>query len=110
MSEQKIMLDRLLAILDENQAIDVEVIDVSKQTSVTDYMVVCGGRSSRQVKSLALIAMEAMKASGYVSLGNHGLDSGEWALVDFADIVLHVMQAETRAFYNIEGLWKEGAV
>ncbi|MFA5959117.1 MAG: ribosome silencing factor [Tatlockia sp.] len=106
MSEQSLYLKELQHALEENQAIDVVVIDVRAQTSVTDYMIVCSGRSSRQVKAIAQLVMEHMKKIGLPSLGQHGLDSGDWALIDFGDFVLHVMQPEARAFYNIEGLWQ----
>lgn len=104
---QSEQLKQLLKILDDNQAIDVVTIDVSKQTTVTDYMVIASGRSSRQVKAIASIAMENMKEAGTVALGAHGLDSADWVLIDFGDCVLHVFQPDSRAFYNLEGLWQD---
>jgi len=50
-----------------------------------------------------------LKACGLPALGQSGLDSGDWALLDFADFVVHVMQPESREFYNLEGLWQEKA-
>ena len=107
MSDLKTRLDALVHSLDDNHAIDITVIDVSKQTAVTDYMIICSGRSSRQVRAIAQHVMTDMKALGQPPIGYHGLDDGEWALVDFADFVVHVMQPATRAFYNIEGLWQD---
>lgn len=107
MSENPKELTQLLKFLDDSQAQDIVAIDVSKQTSVTDYMVVATGRSSRHVKAIASHAMEEMKAIGVASLSDNGLDSGDWVLVDFGDYVLHVMQPDSRAFYNIEGLWQD---
>lgn len=106
MSEQPVFLKQLIKFLDDMQAIDITVIDVKEQTSVTDYMIVCSGRSSRHVKAVAETVMEQMKASGLPALSQTGLETGEWALVDFGDFVLHVMQADSRAFYNLEGLWQ----
>ena len=100
-------LDALVHSLDENHAIDITVIDVRHLTTVTDYMIICSGRSSRQVRAIAQHVMAEMKAAGLAPIGHHGLDEGEWALVDFADFVVHVMQPATRAFYNIEGLWQD---
>lgn len=97
----------LLKALEDIQANDVKVIDVSRQTTITDYMIVCEGRSSRHVKSIAFHIMEQMKSEGLPAL-NNSLDSGDWALIDFGDCVVHVMQPESRAFYNLEGLWEEG--
>jgi ribosome-associated protein len=106
MYEKNPQLKKLLKELEEIQAIDVTVIDVSEHTTVTDFMVVCGGRSSRHVKAVAEHIMEQMKTAGFPAIGISGLTAGDWALVDFGDIVVHVMQAETRAFYNLEGLWQ----
>ncbi len=106
MSEQELLLNRLLKSLDDNQANEVVVIDVRGQTTVTDYMIICSGRSSRHVRAIAELAMEDMKSAGLAPMGSTGLDSCEWALVDFGDFVLHVMQTDARSFYNIEGLWK----
>lgn len=107
MSAQPAMLKELLTILDDSQAIDVKVIDVSKQTSVTDFMVITSGRASRHVIAIANTAIEKMKAHGVPALSSHGFENGDWVLVDFGDYVLHVMQADARAFYNLEGIWHD---
>ena len=106
MSEQQTFLNQLMQSLDDMQAIDVLVIDVRDQTTVTDYMVICNGRSSRHVKAIAETVRDQMKDAGLPALGQTGLEGGEWALVDFGDFVLHVMQADSRSFYNLEGLWQ----
>lgn len=100
-------LQNLLKSLEDNQAIDIQVINVKEQTSVTDYMVVCTSRSSRHLRAVAHHLMKDMKAEGFPALGKHGLNDGEWALIDFGEFVVHIMQATSRAFYNIEGLWDE---
>tara|TARA_Y100000588_G_C14095746_1_gene856513 strand:- start:477 stop:800 length:324 start_codon:yes stop_codon:yes gene_type:complete len=105
MSDKNLLLEKLLTFLDDIQATDINVIDVRGQTTVTDYMIVCSGRSSRHVKSIASSVMEEMKAIDAPAFSHTGLETGDWALVDFGDYVLHVLQPEARAFYNIEGLW-----
>ncbi|STX51307.1 putative Iojap-related protein [Legionella busanensis] len=107
MLEQSPELKKLLAILDDNQAINVVTINVSEQTAVTDFMVISSGRSSRHVKAIATNVVEKMKQANMPILGSHGLESGDWALIDFGDFVLHVMQPDTRTFYNLEGLWQD---
>lgn len=100
------LVQQLLATLDENHAIDVVVIDVQAHTTITSYMIICSGRSSRQVKSIAELTMEKMKKCGYRSYGESGLQHAEWVLIDFGEAVLHVMQPDIRAFYHLEGLWQ----
>ena len=106
MYDKNPMLKKLLQALEDIQAIDVTVIDVSKHTTITDFMVICGGRSSRHVKAVAEHIIEQMKATNMPALGNSGLAAGDWALIDFGDVVVHVMQPESRSFYNLEGLWQ----
>ncbi|KTC93338.1 ribosome silencing factor [Legionella cincinnatiensis] len=107
MSEQNPMLDKLLHLLDDNQAIDVKVIDVRKQTTITDYMIITSGRSSRHVKAISQKIMEEMKTSGLPAMHCTGLETGDWVLIDFSDIIVHVMQPEYRQYYNLEGLWED---
>ena len=106
MPDKNPLLKTLLQCLEDIQAIDVTPIDVSQHTTITDFMIVCTGRSSRHVKAIAEHVMEHMKIAGLPSLGNSGLAGSDWALVDFGDFVVHVMQPETRVFYNLEGLWQ----
>lgn len=107
MQDNNPLLNTLIKILDDIQAIDVVVINVSKHTTITDYMIICSGRSSRHVKAVANYAMEHMKEAGVPAMNHTGLDDGDWALVDFGDFIVHVMQPETRATYNLESLWQE---
>ena len=107
MQDKNPLLSTLIKALDDIHAIDVTVIDVSKHTTITDYMIVCSGRSSRHVKAVANHVMEHMKDAGCPAMNQSGLEGGDWALVDFGDFIVHVMQPETRALYNIESLWQE---
>lgn len=106
MNAQNPLLTLLLASLHDAKAIDVTIIDVSLQTTITDYMVVCTGRSSRHVKAVAEHLILDLKAKGWHALNHQGLSEGEWALVDFGDVVVHIMQQEIRTFYNLEELWQ----
>ncbi|MFI4918984.1 MAG: ribosome silencing factor [Legionellales bacterium] len=109
MPDQHPMLPKLIKALEDIQATDITVIDVRKQTTITDYMVIVSGRASRHVKAIAHKVMEDMKLLGMPSISCTGLETGDWALVDFGDFILHVMQPESRQFYNLEGLWEDRA-
>lgn len=110
MQDLQIKLEQLLKILDDMQAIDPVVIDVREQTTITDYMIICSGRAARHVKAIAQELMEKMKAEAALpSLSDSGTEVGDWALVDFGYFVVHIMQPETRAFYNLEELWQKTA-
>jgi ribosome-associated protein len=92
--------------LNDLKAVDVHVIDVRDKTSVTDVMVVATGTSNRHVKSLADNVVTRAKEVDVRPLGEEGHDVGEWVLIDLGDVVVHVMQAEARNFYQLEKLWE----
>lgn len=96
---------QVLNVLDDLKAKDVVVLDVTDATSVTDYMVIASGTSSRQVAALAQHLVDEMKKQGIPVLGIEGKDVGEWVLVDLGDLVVHIMQPQTREFYELEKLW-----
>ena len=83
------------------------MIDVSALTTITDYMVIASGRSSRQVKALTARVVEAARDRGVKPIGIEGETTGEWVLIDFGDVIVHTMQPETRAFYQLEKLWDQ---
>ncbi|MFG0721725.1 ribosome silencing factor [Pseudomonas sp. GLN_6] len=94
------------AALEEIKAQDITTIDVRGKTSITDFMLIASGTSSRHVKSLVDNVLEKAKEQGVRPLGSEGLDSGEWALLDLGDIVVHVMLPTARQFYDLERLWQ----
>jgi len=110
MPDQYPMLPKILHSLEDNKAVDIKVLDVHKQTSITDYMIIASGRASRHVKAIAQNLMEDMKLVGLPSINCTGLEHGDWVLIDFGDFIVHIMQPETRQFYNLEGLWEEHSI
>ena len=103
------MLEELSQIvinaLEDLKAKNIVQLDVREMTDVTDTLIIASGTSNRHVKSIANNVVEDSKKLGYMPLGVEGIDAGDWVLVDFGDIVVQVMQEETRNFYELEKLW-----
>lgn len=96
----------IVSALDDLKAIDIQILDVTHLTSITDTMIIASGGSDRQVKALARgIVESARKQHGIKPLGMEGLDEGEWVLVDFGDAIVHLMHPTARAYYQLDKLW-----
>lgn len=103
------LVQNIVDALEDLKASNIRIIDVRKQTTITDWLVIASGTSSRHVKSLAdYVTMELKTRNSLVALGCEGHDVGEWVLVDFDAVVLHVMQPPIREFYDLERLWERG--
>jgi ribosome-associated protein len=102
-------LDKLTKVavtaLEDIKARDILVLDVRKQTSLYDTLIIATAESARQTKALANNVREEIKAAGGSIIGTEGEDSGDWVLVDCADFVVHIMQPNVRTYYNLEELW-----
>ena len=102
---------RELALLIAEAALDkkasrIEIIDVRGKVDYTDFVVVMSGRSDRQVAAIARGIEEDLKLKhGTACSGVEGLPQGNWVLLDFSDVVVHIFHQETRGFYDLEGLW-----
>ena len=102
------LLTEVHAAMEEIKARDVTEIDVRGKTSVTDYMVVASGTSTRHVKSIADEVVRFAKKTGVMPLGVEGEREAEWVLVDLGDVIVHVMLPRVREFYALERLWTVG--
>ncbi len=100
------MKKAVVAALEDIKASDIVVLNVKKLTSMTDYMIIASGESSRQVKALARNVVEKLKERGAEIVGVEGEDSGEWVLVDLGHIIVHIMHPAVREYYNLEELWE----
>jgi len=99
----------VLQQLEDMKAKEISIIDVANTSDVTDTMIICTGNSKRHVRSIAEQTALAAKKAGEAPLGIEGLEGSEWVLVDLGNVVIHVMQDETRQFYQLEKLWEQDA-
>ena len=102
---KKKLLDIVLTSLNDGKAIDVDLYDVKKLTSMSDYILIASGRSRRQVSALADKLIRTVKENKFETLGVEGKTEGEWVLVDLGDIIVHIMHPGSREYYQLEKLW-----
>jgi ribosome-associated protein len=89
------------------KALDLVVLDVSRFASFADCFVICSGKSSRQVQSIADNVETSLREQGIRPLGVEGRREGHWVLMDYGDVIIHIFYEPVRHFYDLESLWSE---
>ena len=106
-SKEKCLL--ICSLLSSKKAADIIYLDVAEKTSLCDYFIICSGRSTTQVKALAENLEEKLqKEHGEIPRRREGVREGRWAVLDYADVIVHIFSDESRDFYNLERLWEDG--
>lgn len=95
-----------IAALEDVKGQDILTMDVKDKTSITDYMVIATGTSNRQLNAMVEKVRENVKAKGVQPLSEEGKGDSDWVLLDLGDVVVHVMTAAARQFYDLERLWQ----
>src|SRR4051794_7184267 len=99
-------MDLIHNALDEKKGVDVVTLDVSRQTQMMDYMVICTGTSNVHIRALSDGVVEKMKERGYKGVRAEGYNEARWVLLDYSDVVLHIFAEDDREFYRLEEFWK----
>ena len=100
--EKALLLSRFAL---EKKAYDLILLEVRGITSIADYFIICSGRSDRQVQSIAQGIEENLSEMGIFSISIEGFSRGQWVLMDFSDVIVHIFYQPVREFYDLEGLW-----
>ena len=90
----------------DKKAVDLVVLDVTGLTSIADYLVICTGRSDRQVQAIAQAIDEELRKDGTRPIAIEGMTRGQWVLMDYTDVIVHVFYKPVREFYDLERLWE----
>ncbi|WP_406721518.1 MULTISPECIES: ribosome silencing factor [Thioclava] len=99
------ILERVLSSLDDDKAEEIVTINLAGRSSISDHMVICSGRSSRQVAAIAEKLAERLKDEFGIICKIEGKEAGDWVLVDANDVIVHVFRPEVREFYQLEKMW-----
>ena len=87
---------------------DIAVLNIGKVSSLCDYFIIASGSTARQVKAIADSVEDAMSEIGIEARGKEGRDTQSWILLDYGDVMVHIFDEESRSFYNLERLWRDG--
>ena len=98
---------RAIVAAAEKKAHALVVLDVAELLAITDYFLICSGSSERQVRTIADAVEEGLKNEGLRALRSEGAAESGWILLDYGDFIVHVFSDETRAYYDLERLWKD---
>ena len=101
----KHLRDLIITALEDTKAEDIQTLDVTSLTDVTDFMVICSGSSDRHVQAVARNMSNTLAEKGVKPIGLEGEEQKDWILIDYVDVVVHVMKRETREYYDLESLW-----
>ncbi len=110
MATSDALLAAILSSLSDDKAEEIVKIDLRGKSSMGDYMVICSGRSSRQVNAISEKLAERLKAGFGISVRSEGKETGDWVLIDTGDVVVHVFRPEVREFYQLEKMWQPNAL
>lgn len=108
MTTSDAVLATILKSLEEDKAEDVVQINLRGKTEIGDYMVICSGRSTRQVSSISEKLAQKVKDEFGRTPKVEGKDIGDWVLIDTGDVIVHVFRPEVREFYQLEKMWMDG--
>ena len=106
--ETRELVTRLVRSLDTHKALDMKVLQVTEVTSLADYFIIASGTGSTNVRALADYAEFELGQQGVKPLRIEGYQTSQWILSDYGTVVVHIFQKETRQFYDLEHLWKDG--
>lgn len=99
--------DFLIAVLKEKKTGDMTVIDVADKTSIADYFIIVSGKNAPQVKAICENLEEKTEEKGIFASRKEGIREARWIVMDYASVIVHIFNDETRDFYNLEKLWSD---
>ncbi len=103
----KELAEKIVGILDMSKAGNITMLYTEEKTILSDYFIICTGNSSTQVKGLSGEVEYKLGELGIVPSHVEGYESATWVLMDYASVIVHIFNSETRRFYNLEKLWNE---
>lgn len=110
MNQAKEMTQIAYRALSDKKGEDIKIIDISEISVLADYFLIVSGNSENQVRALVDNVEEEMHKAGYGLKQREGYGNGNWVLMDFGDIIVHIFDRENRLFYDLERIWRDGKI
>jgi len=99
--------DAVVAALEEVKGDNIRVLDIHELSDIATFMVIASGNTDRHVRAMTRQVSDDLRELGERPLGTEGETRGEWVLLDYGEVIVHLMQQQTREFYDLEKLWDE---
>ena len=102
------LVKKIVEALEDKKAEDITVLDIGDVSSIADYFIIADGNNKNQVQAMVDNVQEELFKAGYEMKQMEGYREGNWILLDFGDIIIHIFDKENRLFYDLERIWKDG--
>ena len=110
MSVIESMIKNAVEGLEDKKGEDIKIIDISEVSPIADYFILASGSNRSQIQAMADSVEEKLHKAGFHLKQTEGYDGANWILMDFTDIVVHIFDRESREFYDLERIWKDGKI
>ena len=108
MEQARMMANIAYKALDDKKGEDIKIIDISTVSTIADYFIIANGCNENQVRALVVSVEDELAKAGFIVKQREGYGLGNWVLLDFGDIIVHVFDKENRLFYDLERIWRDG--
>lgn len=104
------ILKNIYSALEDKKAIDIKIIRIEEISSLGDYFIIAGASNANQIQAMADNVEEKLKEAGYSPNHVEGYLGAAWILLDYSDVIVHLFDEESRAFYDLEHIWRDGKI
>lgn len=108
MNKSKEMAKIAYNTLDDKLGKDIRIINISSVSVIADYFIIASGANKNQVQAMVDFTQDALENAGHSMKQMEGYQSGNWILMDFGDVIIHIFNEEDRLFYDLERIWRDG--
>ena len=108
MTQAAEMTKLAIEALEDKKAEDISIIDISEVSVLADYFLIASGNSKNQVQALIDNVEEKLGQTGIIPKNIEGYQTGNWVLMDYGDLIVHVFDRQNRLFYDLERIWRDG--